>query len=398
MFTVEVLAGLILLLVILGAYESFNHRRRLAKIPHRIHVNGTRGKSSVTRLIASGLRAGGIRTCAKVTGTLPSMILPDDREIPVYRPAQANVIEQVRIVAAAAAHDAQALVIECMALQPEYQWLCENKFVRATHGVITNTREDHLDIMGPTEKDVAKALAGMIPRKAKLFTAERRQFSVLESAAKDRQSEIFGVTDQDIATITEEELETFSYHAHPDNVALALKVCAEFGVERSVALAGMQQSRPDVGAMTDHLIHFFGKNVVFVNGFAANDPESTEQIWRSTLKRYEETGTTIAVFNCRGDRPDRSIQLGGAYARWPQADRVVLMGTGTYLFARAAIRAGLDESKFVFLEGSRTDEIFESIIGLIRADGLVMGMANIGGQGLELVSYFKNREAPKGAA
>ena len=45
-----------------------------SKIPIRIHVNGTRGKSSVTRLIAAGLRAGGKRTFAKTTGTAPRVI------------------------------------------------------------------------------------------------------------------------------------------------------------------------------------------------------------------------------------------------------------------------------------------------------------------------------------
>ena len=137
------------LLTAAGIAESWLHRRFLHSIPIRIHVNGTRGKSGVTRLIAAGLRAGGLRTCAKTTGTLPRMIAPDGSEYPVFRPARANVIEQVRIVRAAARENVDALVIECMALQPALQSLCELKLVRATHGVITNVRADHLDVMGP---------------------------------------------------------------------------------------------------------------------------------------------------------------------------------------------------------------------------------------------------------
>ena len=49
----------------LGILESLWHQRFLHSIPLRIHVNGTRGKSGVTRLIAAGLRAGGLRTCAR---------------------------------------------------------------------------------------------------------------------------------------------------------------------------------------------------------------------------------------------------------------------------------------------------------------------------------------------
>ena len=125
-------------LVLLGAVELFVHRRRLQRIPLRIHVNGTRGKTSVTRLIAAGLREAGIRCVAKTTGTVPRFILPNGREVPVYRPSGPNVIEQKQSVTMAAAQRAEALVVECMALQPHLQWLSESKLVRATHGVITN--------------------------------------------------------------------------------------------------------------------------------------------------------------------------------------------------------------------------------------------------------------------
>ncbi|TFH29311.1 MAG: poly-gamma-glutamate synthase PgsB, partial [Myxococcales bacterium] len=64
----------------MGALELILHRRRLKKIPIRIHVNGTRGKTSVTRLIAAGLREAGIRCVAKTTGTVPRFILPNGRE------------------------------------------------------------------------------------------------------------------------------------------------------------------------------------------------------------------------------------------------------------------------------------------------------------------------------
>ena len=76
------LGGIALLLVGAGAAEVVTHRRNLRKIPIRVHVNGTRGKSSVTRLIAAALREGGTVTCAKTTGTLARFIQPDGRELP----------------------------------------------------------------------------------------------------------------------------------------------------------------------------------------------------------------------------------------------------------------------------------------------------------------------------
>jgi poly-gamma-glutamate synthase PgsB/CapB len=378
--------------------EALAHRRELSRIPIRIHVNGTRGKSSVTRLIAAGLREGGIPTCAKTTGTLPRMILPNGSEYPVFRPSSPNVIEQIRIVDTASTYEARALVIECMALQPPLQWLSESKLVRATHGVITNARADHLDVMGPTEQDVARALAGMVPVKGTLFTAERRHLDILAHAARDRGSSLIAVGEGEIASVTPEELAGFSYVEHAENVALALRVCAELGVDRTTALRGMWRARPDPGVLTTHELDFFGRRLVFVNGFAANDPESTERIWNMALDRFPGVEKRVAIFNCRADRPARSVQLGRACVTWRPADHYVLIGSGTFIFARAAAAAGLDMTKIVLAEDRPVPEVFELVVDLVGASSLVMGMGNIGGPGLPLVRYFRNRSVVKGAA
>lgn len=378
-----------------GFAELAVHRRNLRQIPIRIHVNGTRGKSSVARLIAAGMRNAGKRTCCKTTGTLPRMIMPDGSEYPVFRPAKANVIEQIRIVAATAEIDADALVLECMALIPSLQWLCEDKLVRATHAVITNAREDHLDVMGPGGRDVALALAGMVPVGGKLYTAEQVYLDVFEKVCRDRKCELFGVTPAEVAAITPLDLAGFSYVEHAENIALSLKVCQAVGVERGVALQGMWRAHPDPGAMTAHEMNFFGREINFVNGFAANDPQSTERIWRMALERYADVEKRIAVFNCRADRPDRSRQLGTVVAQWPAADHYLLIGSGTYIFAKYAVKAGLDPQKMVFAEDHPAEDIFESIVELTGRRSMAMGMANIGGIGLEVVRYFANRSTAR---
>ncbi len=388
------LAYLMLLLgvvVALGAIESARHRRNLARIPIRIHVNGTRGKSSVTRLIAGGLRAGGIVTCAKTTGTAAAMILPDGSEYSIYRAAGANIIEQVRIVETVVDSGAQVLVIECMALQPILQSLSELRLVRATHGVITNVRPDHLDVMGPGEADVARALAGAIPVSGTLFTASESQLEVFERAARDRDTEMVVVSRDEVAAVSDADINGFSYLEHRENVALALRVCEAFGVERNVALQGMWNARPDPGTLTVHEVEFFGRQLFFANGFAANDPESTERIWRALLKLFPVAERRIALFNCRIDRPERSRQLGEACVGWPPADHYVLMGTGTYIFARAATRHGLDVRKLVIAEHQDAGAIFETLLDRSGASALIMGMGNVHGRGEELARLFRNR-------
>ncbi len=387
---IKILLSASAVLVVLGAVELFLHRRRLKRIPIRVHVNGTRGKTSVTRLIAAGLREAGIRTVAKTTGTVPRFILPNGREVPVYRPGGANIIEQKQSVAMAAAQRADALVVECMALQPQLQWLSEAKLVRATHGVITNARPDHLEVMGPREEDVALALAATVPVGGVLITAERKHRDLFQAATEDRGSRFRG-SEEISRAVTDEDLAGFSYLEHRENVELALSVCQELGIDHETALRGMWTAKPDPGAMTEARVEFFGRTIVFVNGFAANDPTSTQYIWEQSLRRHEELNRRIAVFNCRSDRANRSEQLAESYATWTQADEVVLLGTGQYIFARAAVKNGLDPTRLVFVDQTHPGDIFEILLGLAESSALVMGLGNIAGPGLALAEYFANR-------
>src|SRR5260370_41975740 len=141
------LAALACCIVWLGD-AAWRHRRHLRAVPVRIHVAGTRGKSTTTRLIAAGLRAGGRGVIAKTTGTAPRLILPDGSERPWRRRGPASVREQMRFFAQAARADADTAVVECMAIRPELVAASEGQLVRATTTVITNTRSDHLEEIG----------------------------------------------------------------------------------------------------------------------------------------------------------------------------------------------------------------------------------------------------------
>ena len=382
---------LVIALIGLGVAEYAVHARKLATIPIRIHVNGTRGKSSIVRLIAAALRTHGVRVYAKTTGALPRVIAADGSEFPIHRPGLTNVIEQRRIIGIAADEGAEAIVLECMALQPTLQSLCELKMIRSTHGVISNARPDHLDVMGPSERDVALALLGTCPIGGTLYTAEREHLPLFEAACADRGSEIVALGPEDADAISDEDMQQFSYIEHKENVALALAVARSLGVPRDVALEGMFRAEPDVGALREFELEFFGRHVVFVNGFAANDPVSTERIWKLTLARHPEARTRILVLNCRLDRPDRSRQLGEALPAWTPADHYLLMGTGTYALARTAVAGGILPTRLTPLESESAPAVFEAIMGACGSRSLVMGAGNIGGTGLELLKYFQNR-------
>jgi hypothetical protein len=44
-------------------------------------------------------------------------------------------------------------------------------------------------------------------------------------------------------------MKDFTYLEHPQNVAVALDVCVEAGVDKKIALEGMKKVKPDLGAL-----------------------------------------------------------------------------------------------------------------------------------------------------
>ncbi|MFU8877762.1 MAG: poly-gamma-glutamate synthase PgsB [Wenzhouxiangellaceae bacterium] len=388
---VQIVATVIVLLLVLGLVEALLHRRVLKRLPIRIHVNGTRGKTSVVRLIAAGLRGGGMRVCSKTTGSFAAITDTDGRDRPLHRPDPPNIIEQMRVLRRMTSFEPEAVVIECMALQPQFQELTERQMVVATHGVITNARADHLDVMGPGPEDVALALAGSTPYGTRLFTAERKYLDTFRRSCTDRKTELIAIGEDDVAQVSQQELAEFTYAEHAENVALALRVCADLGVARDKALAGMQALAPEVGATRIQELEFFGRSLIFVNAFAANDPESTAMIWDRMVKMHGDGRHKLAVINCRFDRPQRSQQLAEVAAGWTPADHYILMGSGTLLFARAAVRHGLDAGCMTSTESLGHLEVVEIILEHCQGDALIVGMCNVHGGGAELARHFSNR-------
>ena len=377
------------LLVGYWIHEYWRHQRNVNAIPIRIHVNGTRGKSSVTRLIAAGLRAGGKRTVAKTTGTTPRVILPDGRESAIIRLMGANIIEQKYIFRYAAKEHPDAVVIECMAVNPAYQWITERKFVRSTVSVITNCRADHLDVMGPTEESVAMSLSNTIPSNGICYTAEDNYFPLLKKVAKQRNCKIYQIRPTDV---TQEELAKFNYIEHAENVQLALAVCAELGVPRHIALEGMQNSHPDPGALKKYVIYDEGKTLYFYNIFAANDPDSTARII-NMITGHLDNVEKIIILNSRADRVFRSKQLLEAISKL-DFSYLLLTGELPDKIAAYAHHIGIPDKKVIPLGEPSPEVIYDKVLNLTEKEAHILGIGNIAGRikyGSQIVAYFKHK-------
>jgi len=199
-----------------------------------------------------------------------------------------------------------AIVMECMAVQPEYQWISEHQMIQSHIGVITNARPDHLEEMGPSMDDVKKSLGNTIPYNGKVVFGEKNIVDAVSKITEVRNTKYI-VADED--SVTNTQLAGFPYIEHPQNIAVALKVCDELGVKKETALYGMQNSQPDPGALVINNIDFGKGKVYFINSMAANDPVSTLQIWNIIKSKFTSKNYSTIYLNCREDRRSRTHQL-----------------------------------------------------------------------------------------
>ncbi len=366
------------LLIVLGLREFLQLSRSVAKIPIRIHVNGSRGKSSVTRLISAGLRAGGLKVLAKTTGTAPRGIGFDGIDRSVHRLRSASISEQIKVLDSFSKQKPDAVVLECMAVQPEYQWICEQQMVRATLGVITNVRSDHLSEMGPSLKNVAMSLSNTIPQNGQMVIGEDHFSAEFEKVAAKRNTKLDVVMAD---AVSSEEIAAFQETVHADNVAVALRTCELTGIDRTVALEGMVTAAPDPGAAAFMELRSNEKENTFFNALAANDPESTGVLW--SLAFEKTTRSKVAVFlNSREDRRQRTHQLLGLLGDQMHTDLLVIRGDH---IPPVLHHDGMEIK--IFPASVQPEEVAEYFMNL--DDHLIFAMGNIVGWGHEFVDYLR---------
>ena len=381
LLSIYAVSVLIALYILFLRIEKVNQEKRIRSIAVRIWVNGTRGKSSVTRLIAAGLRGGGKKVVAKTTGTRASFITDNQRERPVTRLGVANIREQVEIFKKAAQLRPDAIVLECMALRPDLQSSEAIQIVKPNAVVITNIRADHLDVMGPSTADIAKYFLNALPNSIEVFLGEN---TIAAGNEKIIEAKAAHVHISDESHVSHAQMADFPYIEHRSNVSLALEVCRHFGVDEKKALAAMVGATPDPGVLRRHTLSFGNKEFTLVNAMAANDPDSTFMIWEMIDKDFPELNILI---NCRDDRIDRSFQMADLIRDRLRGDRYILTGSATDVLARRLSRI-VGNDKIFDLGDKPAEEAAARVAEYVSDKSLVFAMGNTVGYGEELMNQF----------
>jgi len=361
-----------------GGYREWRHHTdRLESIPIRIHVDGSRGKTGTCRLIGAALRANGLRVVVKTTGKMPVLIDASGNEKVIERPPTptANLREQKDIVRLATEQHAQAIVVECMAVDPELRRASENTLIRATLAVITNVRRDHLEVIGPDIGTGARNLSDVIPPNGTVVTAEHRLLPALQDEAEKRHAKVVTV---DPETISDALLESFPYITFKENIALALGVCDLLGLDRGRALDGMLHSTPDYGT-----VRLFERTspagpYTLVCALGVNDVDSLLELQRELIRRKKlNGGPLVGLFNSRDDRATRSLEFARMMSRELEFRSVIVTGRHTKAFVRAAVRNGYPRDRISEMEDATPREILEAVDARAPPDGAAFACGNM---------------------
>ena len=396
------LISLAVLLVMAAALLSYwrvsvaGHQQRLDQLQVRVHVNGIRGKSTVTRLVAGVLREGGYVTVAKTTGSAARVIGRLGEETPILRRGAATINEQIDVVAAHVDSEVEALVIECMAVRPLYQQYSQEYMVRSDITIITNVREDHQEEMGETLEQIADSLAVTTPMNGVLITAEDRPHlrERLRARAEERGSQLLYA---DPESVRDEDMRGFDYLQFKDNVATGLLVARLLGIRRETALQGMWKSVPDVGVVRLRTYDIGGKRVLWVPMFAANDRESVVVTFQTLQAQFPTGATVVGILNNRSDRGRRAELFAQMVPTdlAPFLDHVITFGAYEEQVSRTIVANGYPEDR-VHLLGETVqptlEQILNTIVGLAEGTDLVLvGMVNIHTDQAELlIEHFQH--------
>jgi gamma-polyglutamate synthase len=343
-------------------YHFYQIKRARRKIPLVFGGSGSRGKSSTARLKGALLNSMGYKVFIKTTGSESKILLSGRLQIMkdflLFRPfGKTTIWEQYKCTRLAQEYNADALVWECMALQPGYITQLKS-WMNDSMSSITNTYPDHEDIQGPAGTDVAKSLIHFTPHAATLITSEEPMLPFLRQSALENRSQLLQADWLDIGLLPQQILDRFGYFEHPANLALTLLFAKELGVEPDYAMKEIADNiLPDIGALkcfnpiTDH-----SKQLEFINGMAANEKFGCLSNWQRlgldqmTLENAPHIWITCIVNN-RHDRVSRSRVFAEMLVQDMAADRYYLVGNnikGLELYIKESLQELLSQINWSF--------------------------------------------------
>ena len=242
MFSIVSCLAIFLLYLIV---ECILLNRSLRRIPLRIAVTGTRGKSSVARMLASILTEDGRRVLAKTTGSEAVLLLPDGSRQELKRRGIPSIREQISLVCKASRLRADCLVSEIMSIHPENHFFESQRILQPGLVVVTNVRLDHTEAMGDTEEAIASVLALDIPPGATVIVPEQYNRFPFAEAVRSRGTLV--QVQRGASAALAEMASDLGRTEFSENLDLVCGVARHLNISDTTTLNGIIKTRYDIG-------------------------------------------------------------------------------------------------------------------------------------------------------
>ena len=379
MLIVSILLSIIFAMLI---FEKSTVHRSVSNLQLRIHVNGTRGKSSVTEYIAAGIFMAQPEVMAKITGIIPTIIHNGEEQI-IKRAGVARVQEQFYTIRLAAKMKAKSLILECMSISPELQRL-ESRFFKPHIYVITNIKDDHREEMGKMLEDQADSICNAIPANCTVITNELRYLDKIREIATANNSLV--VSPQPLKP---ELLKRLPFGIFPENISLAIAVCDVAGFNYELAEEGII-NRILSSKSPLFSINYDSKEIKFLNAFAVNDVDSTSSFLKHWQKNLGNNGKISVILNTRADRPIRTDLFAGWISDISSSiSNIIVTGDHVNRAKYSMLKAGVDNGKIYIWQSKHLKRLKKNLFNMIDDGSLVVGVGNIGGDGFTILSELK---------
>ncbi len=232
----------------------------------------------MVRLITAALGGAGLQTRGRITGVLPREIT-GTAETLILRSGPGNVEEMKWWIASLPA-GTEAVVLENSAVDPELQPLAF-RWLHPSCTVLTNVRPDHEEVWGAGERSAIQALSAGIEGGPVILPRSVAEIPLLREILEEKGCDLLPCPDG----VSYMEI----------HLALTEGACRFFGLDEKKGLAAARALPQD---LADFRL-FSEAEGILASAFSANDTESTEELFRTTGWKREETAI---LYNSRRDR------------------------------------------------------------------------------------------------
>ncbi len=347
----------------------------LPKVPVRVSVTGTRGKSSQVHIIAKLIARRDLWTLAKITGDVPFFFDNDTIYKIIRKDGHPVLMDETAYLTDICNNDSghypDAVVLENQAIKPYTMFTFHKLYCKPGYIVVTNIRRDHGDFMGNTRDEVAHAIGKGFAEANTVISGETDKGvnDILKFYAEKMGAAFI------VAPVPPERRNIPGV----ENIyaAKALLDCLDNDFNNFGNLKMTNNEVDDIVTVLEDTfsLQLSPMGIEWFDGAKLNDIDSSKIVFDYLQLKYPERRFTLLAY-FRRDRPARTISFLTFFNEmldYDKIDRVYLAGPGSRYVYKRIDRSR--RSRFIMVEDNDSS-VMEIVKYLVESDSAFLTIGN----------------------